>query len=115
MMAAQIGERKNRSNTRPNSSFISVRAINLTIQSTNGCFLKRFHHDGPRLFTAAVPRENSNVTALAVTRCLRARASHFTRMAGQKGVSVFLEAKVTEGVSIDDYSTYRATRFSEAG
>ena len=23
------------------------------------------------------------------------------------------EAKVTEGVSIDDYSTYRATRFSE--
>ena len=28
--------RKNRSNTRSNSSFISVRAINLTIQSTNG-------------------------------------------------------------------------------
>ena len=25
------------------------------------------------------------------------------------------EAKLTEGVSIDDYSTYRATRFSEAG
>ena len=23
------------------------------------------------------------------------------------------EAKLTEGVSIDDYSTYRATRFSE--
>ena len=27
--------------------------------------------------------------------------------------SVFLEAKVTEGVSIDDYSTFRATRFAE--
>ena len=27
--------------------------------------------------------------------------------------SVFLEAKVTEGVSIDDYSTYRATRFAD--
>ena len=24
-------------------------AINLTIQSTDGCFLKRFHHDGLRL------------------------------------------------------------------
>ena len=83
------------------------------IQSRTGYFLKRFHRDGPRLVTVAVPVENSNVTALAVTRCLRAMASHFTRMAGQKGASVFLEAKVTEGVSIDGYSTYRATRFSE--
>ena len=51
-----------------------------------------------RLVTVAVPVENSNVTALAVTRCLRAMASHLTRMAGQKGASVFLEAKVTEVV-----------------
>ena len=49
-----------------NQFFYRLADIRLMIESTNGCFLKRFHHDGLRLVreTVTVPAKPPNIAAI---------------------------------------------------
>ena len=89
------------------------------IKSTTGCFLKRSHHGGRRTVTVAGGIVNVKIAGDALTRkCRPARHSgrrrhHRSEPTRRVDAAWFIvSSQLTEGVSIDEYSTFRTTRFA---